>query len=166
MTHSTGFSSLHRRRLLALGTAVAAAPLLLPRTGLARGVPGQRVNTTFPDAIAIHGFDPVAYFTFGRPMIGVDTFTASWNGVSWRFVDDISMGNFTREPERWIPAYGGYCAMGVLEGKLNDVDPRVWMQVRDEVFLFENEDRRMQWLPQIAANIKAGAAQWPKLQRG
>lgn len=158
---------LTRRGLLQAGAAGAlvGASGLRASPASAWAVEGQRINTTFPDAIAIHSYDPVAYFTYGRPMIGSDSWTVQWSGVTWRFVDEIGKVNFEREPTRWAPTFGGFCAMGVAEGHLRDVDPRIWKQERNDVFLFENQERQLQWLANLRALIRQGREAWPALQR-
>src|ERR1700690_3030256 len=45
----------------------------------------ERVVANRYSGMAIEGYDPVAYFVDGRPMLGVPEFEAAQAGVAWRF---------------------------------------------------------------------------------
>ncbi len=61
-----------------------------------------------PDGIAIKGYDPVAYFTEGKPVKGTSEFTHKWNGAVWQFANKESFNLFSTAPEKYAPQYGGY----------------------------------------------------------
>jgi YHS domain-containing protein len=51
--------------------------------------------------IALEGYDPVAYFTEGRPVPGSAEITHRWNGATWRFATREHRDLFAAEPERY-----------------------------------------------------------------
>ena len=57
---------------------------------------------------AIKGYDPVAYFTEGKPVKGSDQFTFQWKGAKWLFSSKENQGLFMSDPEKFAPQYGGY----------------------------------------------------------
>ncbi len=61
-----------------------------------------------PGGIAIKGYDPVAYFTEGKPVKGSEKFTYQWNGAVWQFASSESLNLFSAAPEKYAPQYGGY----------------------------------------------------------
>ncbi len=61
-----------------------------------------------PDSIAIKGFDPVAYFTMGKPVKGSDQFPYEWKGAKWLFSSREHLDLFSADPEKYAPQYGGY----------------------------------------------------------
>ena len=65
------------------------------------------INMT-PDGVAIKGYDPVAYFTMGRPVQGQEEFQYQWQGASWFFANQGHLEMFQENPERYAPQYGGY----------------------------------------------------------
>ena len=65
---------------------------------------------------AIRGYDPVAYFTEGRPVEGRAEFKHDWNGATWQFASAEHRALFAENPERYAPQYGGYCAWAVSQG--------------------------------------------------
>ena len=114
--------SLSRRGVLALGvtaflfstSARAAEP---PINTLKNSLFGGRTDS------AINGYDPVAYFTVGKPVKGQDGFATEWMGAKWKFSSQANLDLFKSNPEKFAPQYGGYCAYGVTQGSLVKVEP-------------------------------------------
>src|SRR5271165_5462044 len=73
-------------------------------------VPTARSEET---KISISGYDPVAYFTDGKPVQGKTEFEYLWHKLRWRFANEAHRNLFAKEPDRYTPQYDGYCAMGV-----------------------------------------------------
>jgi YHS domain-containing protein len=65
------------------------------------------INTNWR-GIAIKGYDPVAYFTQGKPAKGTQKFEYQWNGTKWRFSNPEHLELFKSNPTRYAPQYGGY----------------------------------------------------------
>ncbi|MDP6427126.1 MAG: YHS domain-containing (seleno)protein [Rhodospirillales bacterium] len=59
-------------------------------------------------SIAIHGFDPVAYFTKGKAVEGSPDFTFAWKDAVWRFANAEHRNLFADNPGKYAPQYGGY----------------------------------------------------------
>jgi YHS domain-containing protein len=82
---------------------------------------GTSINTNgSPDGVAIAGFDPIAFFTQGKPVKGTPEFTYEWGGAKWFFANAEHLQQFKQDPEKWAPQYGGHCAYGVSEGYVSD----------------------------------------------
>ena len=58
--------------------------------------------------LAIKGYDPVAYFTLGKPVKGKSEFEYKWEGAKWRFSNSEHLNLFSANPEKYAPQYGGY----------------------------------------------------------
>jgi YHS domain-containing protein len=67
----------------------------------------SRINTNWR-GVAIQGYDPVAYFTLGKPTKGSAEFELEWMGAKWRFSSARHMNLFKSDPEKYAPQYGGY----------------------------------------------------------
>ena len=57
---------------------------------------------------AIKGYDTVAYFTMGKPVMGDKKFSYQWNGATWLFLSEEHLNLFKNAPEKYAPQYGGY----------------------------------------------------------
>lgn len=137
--------------LLASGLAAGAAPDLPP------------VNVLAGDRVAIHGYDPVAYFTDGGPRPGKPELAVEHGDARWLFSSDANKRRFEQDPQTYLPAYGGYCAYGVAQGYLVKIDPEAWSIVDDRLYL--NYDKAVQatWLEDVPGYLDAADAKWPGL---
>src|SRR3546814_1694466 len=89
--------------------------------------PALAVDPVFSeDGLAIHGYDPVAYFTDGKPVEGKAEFTHSYEGTVWRFATAANRDAFAADPALYAPQYGGYCAWAVAQGSPAPTDPAAW----------------------------------------
>ena len=86
---------------------------------------GVETSTDDNDVI-LAGHDAVAYFTQGKPTIGSTQFTAQYDGAVYRFASSGNRDLFRANPEKYAPAYGGYCALGTSFGKKFDVDGKAF----------------------------------------
>jgi YHS domain-containing protein len=139
---------------------LAALPTLAPP---ALAEPPARVFAE--RGLAIRGTDPVAYFTEGRPVRGRAEFTHTWAGATWRFASAANRDRFATDPERYAPAYGGFCAWAVSEGYTAPIDPAAWRIVDGRLFLNYDRSVQRQWERDIPGRIARGDANWPAVQR-
>lgn len=123
----------------------------------------EPVNTTFFGHLAIEGFDPVAYFTDGAPAKGSKEHQLEWRGATWRFVSAEHLAAFRAAPERYAPQYGGYCAWAVAHGDTAGIDPAAWTILDGKLYLNYSEDIQRKWARDVAGNIAAADANWPRL---
>ena len=70
----------------------------------------QKINRTTFGSLALRGYDPVAYFTEGKPVAGFKEFKHEYAGANWRFVSAGNRDLFAADPEKYAPQYGGYWA--------------------------------------------------------
>ncbi|MEM8582325.1 MAG: YHS domain-containing (seleno)protein [Pseudomonadota bacterium] len=110
---------------------------------------------------AIRGYDPVAYFTEGKPVRGSDSHTHNWNGAEWRFSSEENRAAFAANPEAYAPQYGGYCAWAVAEGYTASTDPDAWKIVDNKLYLNYSAGVQRRWERDILGNISRGDSNWP-----
>jgi YHS domain-containing protein len=112
---------------------------------------------------AIRGYDPVAYFTEGRPVRGSREFTHPWRGATWRFASAENRERFAAAPEKYAPQYGGYCAYGVASGYAVKIEPDAWSLVDGKLYL--NYDRSVQktWQSDVPGHIRKADENWPRV---
>jgi YHS domain-containing protein len=97
--------------------------------------------------LALEGYDPVSYFD-GQPLPGRSEHSLEHAGVTYRFASDSNKRRFHADPERFLPQYGGFCAVAVSEGKLVPVDPLTYTLTDDRLYLFYNGEHgntKPQW---------------------
>ncbi len=76
--------------------------------------------------IALQSYDPVSYFTAGKPVLGSEAYSAEHEGATYRFSSAENLEAFQADPAKYAPQHGGYCRMGVALGKKLDGDPTLF----------------------------------------
>lgn len=117
------------------------------------------------DGIILHGYDAVAYQTENKPVKGSPEFTATHNGATYHFASAANRDAFTAAPNKYAPAYGGFCAMGVAVNKRLDVDPEAFTVANGTLYVNVNKDIRSQWAKDIPGNNAKADANWPALSQ-
>lgn len=147
-----------RRLLSALTFALSLA-------GIAHAgeAPVYQGGSLFGEKLAVNGYDPVAYFTDGKPVEGTDEFTLEWNGAKWRFVSAANRDAFKAEPEKYAPQFGGYCAWAVAQGYTASADPEAWKIVEGKLYLNYDKSVQKTWEEDVPGNITKAEANWPKV---
>ena len=112
---------------------------------------------------AIGGYDPVAYFTEGKPVEGSGDYTAKWKGADWRFASAANRDMFVAAPEKYAPQYGGYCAYAVAQNSTAKIDPTAWAIVNGKLYLNYSHDIQKTWIANRDAFIVAADKNWPSV---
>ena len=124
----------------------------------------QKVNTG-RGGLAIKGYDPVAYFTDGRPVKGDPRFTSTFDGATYQFASEASRDQFAKEPARYVPQFGGFCAWAVSRNYTADTDPLAWKVVNGKLYLNYSTRVQAKWEEDVPGNIQKADANWPALGR-
>lgn len=149
---------LDRRAFIGLAAAALAV------AGEARADTPRLVNTLgSPDGLAIRGYDPVAYFRQGGPRLGRPEFSLAHGGAVWRFASAENKALFEADPQRYLPAYGGFCAYGTSRGYLVKIEPEAWSIVDGRLYLNYDLGVRETWLGRTKTYIARADASWPRL---
>lgn len=162
---------LSRRRLgaavLAGGLAAGILGAGVLGSGYFAATPAFAIEPVFgEDSLAIHGYDPVAYFTEGKPVEGKAEFSHSYEGAEWRFATAANRDAFAADPARYAPQYGGYCAWAVSEGYTASTDPDAWRIEGGKLYLNYSLSVQEQWEEDIPGNIAKADTNWPDLKAG
>ncbi|MCZ6718006.1 MAG: YHS domain-containing (seleno)protein [Candidatus Poribacteria bacterium] len=118
------------------------------------------------NGVAMRGYDPVAYFTEQRPVLGSPDITHQWMDVTWQFDNISNRDKFAEDPERYAPQYGGYCAYAVSKGSTAPTDPAAWTVIDDKLYLNVSKSVRSLWLPNARSHIETANENWPRLKAG
>ncbi|GJL51679.1 YHS domain-containing (seleno)protein [Candidatus Nitrospira salsa] len=122
---------------------------------------GQDVTKSTP---GLSGYDPVAYFTDGKPMRGSGYHVAEFDGVTYAFANEDHKEMFEANPDKFVPAYGGYCAYGVAVGKKFVSDPEAWKIVEGRLYLNLDRDIQNKWLKDIPGYIEQSEENWKDIK--
>lgn len=112
---------------------------------------------------AIRGYDPVAYFTDGRPVQGSADITLEWSGAQWRFANEANRAAFRADPAAYAPQYGGWCAWAMAQGQTASVDPEAWDIIDGKLYLNYSLDVQSRWRKDIPGLVSKADALYPSV---
>ena len=69
--------------------------------------------------VILKGYDAVAYFKQGKPLKGNPTIESTYQGVTYLFASAANKADFDKDPAKYVPRYGGFCAYGVANGVIS-----------------------------------------------
>jgi len=145
----------HTLTVLALCTLVAHAS-----SGSVRGVPSDRIGGDLKGShpgymrvwvekgarkvnvdstgVILKGYDVVGYFTQDKAVKGSPKYQTTYQGATYYFSSAADLATFKKDPSKYVPQYGGYCANGVKNSKLTDSDPTVFSIVKGKLYVYEH----------------------------
>ncbi|MFH7004400.1 YHS domain-containing (seleno)protein [Flavobacterium bizetiae] len=89
--------------------------------------------------VAIQGYDPVGYFTQGKAIKGKKEFTTSYQGVVYKFSSSENKEAFLKNPSKYEPQYGGWCAYAMgSAGEKVEINPETFKIIDGKLYLFYN----------------------------
>lgn len=120
------------------------------------------IYTSYRNNKAVGGYDVVS-FHFEKPVKGERTHSIRWRGADWFFANTTNLQNFANNPEKYAPAYGGYCAWAVAHDKLAKGSPKHWSIIDNVLYLNYSDRIKKRWLKTPDLFIEDGNKKWPGL---
>jgi hypothetical protein len=120
--------------------------LLLNPTAIAKGkgvvVLAEETATSVPKAgmnvdangIFLNGYDPVAYFTVHKAIKGNPSIKSSFRDAIIHFASAADKVTFDKNPSRYYPQYGVFCANHLRKGELVASDPTVFFVYKGKLY--------------------------------
>ncbi|QDU66815.1 YHS domain-containing (seleno)protein [Engelhardtia mirabilis] len=125
-------------------------------------VPRSLREFDLQQGLALKGIDPVSIAT-GTPVAGLPRIAVVERGVTYYFATEANAAAFRANPAAHEPAFGGWCARAMAEGKKVAVDPRFFVAESEQLLLFAGGNARQQWIDGGEALAARAEAAWTKL---
>ncbi|MBS0195398.1 MAG: hypothetical protein JSR77_01435 [Planctomycetes bacterium] len=133
--------------------------------GLVRreGAPARALLNVDAAGLAIQGFDPVAYFTDGKPVKGDPALTRTFQGATFAFADTDHKNLFEKDPGKYVPQFGGFCGYAASINKVSQVDPQIWQIVNGRLVLQHTPEAYRLFNQDPQGNYAKAVKNWPGL---
>jgi YHS domain-containing protein len=120
--------------------------------------------------IALAGYSPVSYLDLGLAQRGNKEFKSEYNKVAYYFTSAEQKATFDKNPSKYLPQYGGFCAFGIYAGAKFRVDPNKFLVHDGKYYLYLNNvelDAKQLWLAENNHSKLKGIADtnWNKLRK-
>ena len=129
----------------------------------AKGTTTATVNVDI-QGIILKGYDVVAYFKQGKPVKGKSVIESTYQGATYLFASSADKADFDKDPAKYAPRYGAFCAYGVSNGVLADVDgPDAFAVYKGKLYLCGDDGALKEFKSDIDSNIEKADKNWLKL---
>lgn len=119
--------------------------------------------------VAIQGYDPVGYFNQGKAIKGKKELSASYQGVIYKFSSNENKQEFLKNPSKYEPQYGGWCAYALgSSGEKVEINPETFKIIDGKLYLFYNAffNNTLKSWNKNQTNLKAQADDnWKKINK-
>lgn len=112
--------------------------------------------------LILDGYDPVAFFTDSKPVKGNSAIRTTWHDAVYQFASDEHKKMFDANPEKYAPAYGGYCGYAVSQGHLAPISVDFW-EIRDGRLILQNNKRAFDLWLKDSLSLQKAEKYWPEL---
>jgi YHS domain-containing protein len=116
-----------------------------------------------PNGVAIQGYDPVAFFTDSRPVKGNPQFQSDYRNAKYYFASAEHKAAFDKEPAKYEPQFGGYCAYGASRGNKAPVKIEAWQIVNGRLLMQYDLDIKNSFNKDQQGNLRKADENWPGL---
>ena len=130
----------------------------------AKPAPKARMNVD-SNGVILKGYDPVAYFTRHQAVKGNPAIQIRFGGASYYFVSAADKVAFSKNPSRYVPQYGGFCAYHLSKGELKDSVPAAFFIYKGTLYVCSAADSAKEFRSNIDANIRKADDNWVPLSR-
>ena len=86
--------------------------------------------------VMLKGADVVAYFTENKYRQGAAQFSSRYEDISFRFASAENKALFDKQPTKYLPEFGGYCANGLVYGIPWGGDADTWKVIGGKLYIF------------------------------
>ena len=128
----------------------------------------KKANNIDDSKIGLQGYSPVSYLDLGLAQRGSKQHKAVHNKIAYYFTSNEQKAKFEKNPEKYLPQFGGFCAFGIYAGAKFRVDPNKFIVSNGKYYLFLNDvevDAKQLWLAEKESKLLATAHKnWKNLK--
>ena len=74
------------------------------------------------------------------------------------------LNSFSKNPDKYVPQYGGYCAFGLSDGHKAPTDPDAWTIVDGKLYFNYSLKVKELWIKNPTERIEKADKNWPMLK--
>jgi YHS domain-containing protein len=149
-----------RRGILQMRAALATVVILVTLSSVTLA---KELNNLDGNGLALQGYDPVGFFTDNRPVKGIQEFQSQYHGATYYFASAEHKAAFEKEPAKYEPQFGGFCAYGASRGKTVPIKIEAWQIVNGRLLMQYDLDVKAKFNTDPQGNLTKADQNWPGL---
>ena len=110
--------------------------------------------------VMLKGADVVAYFVSNKFQQGLPQFSSRYEDISFRFASAENKALFDKQPTKYLPEFGGYCANGIVYGIPWGGDADTWKMIDGKLYIFGGQASKDGFEIDEKKNLALAEAYW------
>jgi len=144
----------------AVGLAIVASLTAAPAFAAVAGDDVKLLNLN-KDGVILDGYDPVAFFTDNKPVLGTTAFQSTYRGAIYHFASADHKALFDKEPAKYEPQFGAFCAYAVSVGRTAPIDVDTFSIINGRLVVQHNARAVGLWNKDPQGSLKHADKYWP-----
>lgn len=112
---------------------------------------------------SLRGYCTVSFLTKNKAVKGNEQFQSVYHGWTYYFAGVTERDAFETNPQKYLPQYENFCALGVSQNNKFPGDPVSFIVKDGKTYLFFDEKDKAEFLQKAAELFKQADANWPAL---
>jgi YHS domain-containing protein len=113
------------------------------------------------NGVILDGYDPVAFFTDNKPVLGTTAFQSTYRGAIYHFASAAHKEMFDKEPAKYEPQFGAFCAYAVSVGRTAPIDVNTFSIINGRLVVQHNARAVGLWNKDPQLSLKHADKYWP-----
>jgi YHS domain-containing protein len=145
---------------------LASAPKDLTRTAVQVWLTkGEHKVNVDSNGVILKGYDPVAYVVQKKAVKGSPKYKTTYQGAAYYFASATDLALFKKNPSKYVPQYGGFCANGMSNRKASDIDPNVFFVLNGKLYVCTSPEAEKEFQSNVQENVKKADQNWDEEYR-
>ena len=143
-------------------------PIVLVQNTVSKHKGNERTKVNVDSkGVILKGYDAVAYINEAQPVKGIPEIKSKYQGVIYLFASATCKADFDKDPAKFVPQYGGFCAYGIALGVLADIEdsPKAFVVHNGKLYICGNEAVLKKFMAGIDGNIEQADKQWRRISK-
>jgi len=112
------------------------------------------------ERVILKGADVVAYFVDAKYTQGTPQHRSLYEGVTFRFASAEHKALFDKEPKKYLPEFGGYCANGIAYAIPWGGDADTWRMIDGKLYIFGGQASQDAFELDVPGNLALANRYW------
>lgn len=112
------------------------------------------------EPLMLKGADVVAYWTMSKYVQGKPEIKSDYEGVTFRFSSAEHKALFDKEPKKYLPEFGGYCADGLVYAIPWGGDADTWSMLNGKLYIFGGQSSKDAFELNVPRNLELSTKYW------
>jgi YHS domain-containing protein len=112
------------------------------------------------NGVILKGYDAVAYLKQNKAVKGDPKYASKYEDATYYFASAEDKSEFDKDPAKYAPQYGGFCANSMSKRRIADIDPNAFFVYKGKLYVCTSPKGMQEFKAKPDENIQAADKNW------